>query len=294
MALEEFNPEKNIPVLDNYKLQVDRLKEELMKFGLSQNQTKVFIYLGKYGPKTASEVFNSLEMPRTETYQILNQLQNKGIISVEFSSPAVYSALPFDKAIFMLINSEKEKVSLLAKKEDELTNLWEAIPRIESDAAVLKKDQLQMLNGAVHINSKIKEMLESTEKEIQIFLTLKDLARFYHQDVLKALSKSHLEIRYIISAKDKIPKFLKESDKGKVKILNDPKIQNQCFIVKDSDEVLIFLRNSDNHYKDVFACWTNSKSFVESMDMLFRCCWEQAKIAGNANVWPGDKYEICK
>ena len=265
-----------------------------MKFGLSQNQAKVFIYLGKYGPKTAAEVFNSLKMPRTETYQILNQLQNKGIITIEFSSPTVYSALPFDKAIFMLINSEKEKVSILAKKEDELTNLWEAIPRIESDSKIMNRGQLQMLNGVVHINSKIKEMIESAETEIQIFLTLKDLARFYHQDMLKLLAKSRNEVRYIISSKDKIPKFLKDSDNGRIKILNDPKVQNQCFIVKDSDEVLIFLRNSDNNYNDVYACWTNSNSFVDSMDMLFRCCWEQANEAGKANVWSGDRYEICK
>lgn len=294
MALEEFIPENNVPILDNYKLQVDRVKGELTKFGLTQNQAKVFIYLGKYGPKTAPEVVSALQMPRTETYHLLTQLQNKGIITVEFSSPTVYSALPFDKAIFMLINSEKEKISMLAKKEEELTDLWETIPTMESESKDMKKEQLQMLNGVAHVNSKIKDMIERTETELQIFFTLKDLARFYHQDLLKALSKSRNEVKYIVSAAGKIPKFLKESDKGKIKIINNPKVQNQCFIVKDSDEVLIFLRNSDNYYSDVFACWTNSKSFVDSMYMLFKCCWERANDAVNANVWSGDKYAICK
>lgn len=293
MELEEIFPSNNVSILDNYKLQVDRLKKEFTKFGLSQNQAKIFIYLGKYGPKKAVDVVNALKMPRTETYFLLNQLQNKGIVTVEFSSPAVYSALPLDKALFMLINSEKEKIAMLEKNK-EITGLWESIPAKEPEPSVLKKEQLQMLNGVAHVNSKIRDMIERTDNELQIFLTLKDLARLYHQDLLKTLSKSTHEVRYIVAGTDKIPKFLKDSEKGKIKIINNPKIQNQCFIVKDSDEVLIFLRNSDNYYNDVFACWSDSRSFVDSMYMLFRCCWEHASDVVDANMWWGNRYAISK
>lgn len=293
MELEEIFSGNKVSILDNYKIQVDRLTDELTKFGLTKNQSKVFIYLGKHGPKKAVEVINALRMPRTETYFLLTQLQNKGVVTVEFSSPVVYSALPLDKAIFMLINSEKEKISMLEKSE--ITDLWEAIPTIVPESGALKKEQLQMLNGATHVNSKIRDMIERTETKLEVFLTLKDLVRLYHQDLLKAFSKSPTEVRYIVVAgTDKIPKFLKDSDKGKIKIINNPKIQNQCFIVKDSDEVLIFLRNSDNYYNDVFACWSNSRSFVDSMSMLFRCCWEHANEVVDANMWSGNKYAISK
>src|SRR5579862_7594643 len=67
--------------LYEYKLKIERVREELTKFGLSSNQAKVYMYLGKYGPKSAPEVFRSLDLPRTETYYILNILQSRGIVT---------------------------------------------------------------------------------------------------------------------------------------------------------------------------------------------------------------------
>ncbi|WP_166390119.1 helix-turn-helix domain-containing protein [Candidatus Nitrosotalea sp. TS] len=76
-----------------YKIKMEQVKAELLKFGLSQNQARVFIYLGKYGQKSAPEVSKALEIPRTETYFIINTLQNKGIVTAEFSTPTKYSTL---------------------------------------------------------------------------------------------------------------------------------------------------------------------------------------------------------
>ncbi len=57
--------------LHNYKLSADELKQELVKFDLTANQSKVYIFLGKYGSKTAAEVCKALKIARTETYQLL-------------------------------------------------------------------------------------------------------------------------------------------------------------------------------------------------------------------------------
>ena len=49
--------------LYQYKVKMEQVKTELLKFGLSQNQAKVFIYLGKYGPKTARRYQKRLNYP---------------------------------------------------------------------------------------------------------------------------------------------------------------------------------------------------------------------------------------
>jgi hypothetical protein len=51
---------------------------------------------------------------------------------------------------------------------------------------------------------------------------------------------------------------------------------NQCFIVKDSDEVLVFLRNADRPSKDAFAFWTNTNSLINSMNKLFDYSWQNS------------------
>ncbi|MEK6831665.1 MAG: helix-turn-helix domain-containing protein, partial [Thermoproteota archaeon] len=61
-----------------YKLSLEKVQVELLQYGLTSNQSKVFIYLGKYGAKTAPEVCKALKLPRTETYHLLSALQNKG------------------------------------------------------------------------------------------------------------------------------------------------------------------------------------------------------------------------
>jgi len=58
----------------------DKIRNELSKFGLTPNQSKVFLYLEKYGSSTATQVSKALKVPRTETYHLLTNLQNKGIV----------------------------------------------------------------------------------------------------------------------------------------------------------------------------------------------------------------------
>lgn len=295
MALEEYaekiSETEEIPIFDNYKEQIEKIKSELTKFNLSPTQIRIFIFLGKYGSKTASEIFNKLRIPRTETYHILNQLQNRGIVTSELSSPVVYSAIPFDKALFMLINAEKERVTALAKKEEDLTTLWETIPTISNTSLETKKEQLQMLKGIIHINSKIRHMIEGTENDFEVFCTVKDLANFYHHDITKLLSKSHKNVRYLISNTNKVPQFFKDDDKNKVKIINHTKARNQCFVVRDNEEILIFIKNANSHPRDMVAAWTNSKLFVDAMQMLFECCWEKAVDTKNA-MWSGHKFDL--
>ncbi len=89
-----------------YKLSIEKVQVELLQYGLTSNQSKVFIYLGKYGAKTAPEVCKALKLPRTETYHLLSALQNKGIVSATFQHPIQFTALPLNKAIWILVNSE--------------------------------------------------------------------------------------------------------------------------------------------------------------------------------------------
>lgn len=56
--------------LYDYRISLDKFKGELTKFGLTSNQCKVYIYLGKHGHKTAPQVCKALRIPRTETLNI--------------------------------------------------------------------------------------------------------------------------------------------------------------------------------------------------------------------------------
>ena len=118
--------------LYNYRMSVDQLQDQLAKFGLTGNQSKVYIYLGKYGSKSAPEVCKALKLPRTETYHLLTALQNKGIVSATFQHPIKFRAVPLDKAVWILVNAEKERIKGLEKQEKDIHELWEQIPEFHN------------------------------------------------------------------------------------------------------------------------------------------------------------------
>src|SRR5438309_12012102 len=115
----------------DYEMLFEKLKNELSKFGLTANQSKVYLFLEKYGSSTATQVSKTLKVPRTETYHLLTNLQNKGIVSATFQHPIRFSALSLDKAIGVLINAEKERVKNLESQEKHLVELWGTIPNFK-------------------------------------------------------------------------------------------------------------------------------------------------------------------
>jgi len=261
--------------LYEYKLSIEKVQAELLQYGLTSNQSKVFIYLGKYGAKTAPEVCKALRLPRTETYHLLSALQNKGIVSATFQHPIQFTALPLNKAIWILVNSEKERVKSLEHMEKGLSELWENIPTFDSLHEEVE-EKFQMLQGANQIQSKITEMTDNFKDEFLILGSEKDYIKLYHGEFLESFVKSKQQFRLLSACSDKTTYIFDNLERKNIKKL-DKDIQNHlCFILKDDAELLFFTKNA-NSPTEPFAMWTNSKSMAYSMKLLFESLWTNSK-----------------
>ncbi|HSG83016.1 MAG: TrmB family transcriptional regulator [Nitrosopumilus sp.] len=258
-----------------YKLSVEKVQTELLQYGLTSNQSKVFIYLGKYGAKTAPEVCKALKLPRTETYHLLSALQNKGIVSATFQHPIQFTALPLSKAIWILVNSEKERVKSLEQMEKGLSELWEDIPAFDAVEEEVE-EKFQMLQGSNQIHSKITEMTDSYNDEFLILGSEKDYLKLYHGDFLESFVKSKQDFRLLSACTDKTTYIFDDLDRKNVKKLGKDIENHLCFIIKDGGEMLFFTKNA-NSTEELFAMWTNSKSMVYSMKLLFESLWKNSK-----------------
>ncbi|MCV0411554.1 helix-turn-helix domain-containing protein [Nitrosarchaeum sp.] len=261
--------------LYEYKLSIDKVQSELLQYGLTSNQSKVFIYLGKYGAKTAPEVCKALKLPRTETYHLLSALQNKGIVSATFQHPIQFTASPLNKAIWILVNAEKERVKSLEHMEKGLSELWDNIPTFDSLHDEVE-EKFQMLQGANQIQSKITEMTDNFKDEFLILGSEKDYIKLYHGEFLESFVKSKQQFRLLSACSDKTTYIFDNLERKNIKKL-DKDIQNHlCFILKDDSELLFFTKNA-NSTTEPFAMWTNSKSLVYSMKLLFESLWTNSK-----------------
>ena len=260
-----------------HKQSIDQLQDQFSKFGLTPNQCKVYIFLGKYGSKTAPEVCRALKLPRTETYHLLTTLQNKGIASATFQHPIKFSALPLSKAIKSMVNTEKERIKKLEKQEEELTKVWNTIPNYHNEPDVPKEDKFQMLQGENQIYGKINDMIINTKKEFQLIGNEKDFLKFYHANFLEPLDKSDLELKILTNSSTRTLYVFDEIDRTNVKKIPANTNGDICFVIKDNEEVLFFMKNSESGKENITAMWTNSNAMIYSKKLLFDLLWSKSK-----------------
>jgi len=280
-----MNTEQQISLFDNesdtamykHKLTLEKIKNELINFGLTKSQAKVFIYLGKYGSKTASEIAKALQLPRTETYHLVNSLQNIGLVLAELAHPTKYTAKEMKEAISTLVKQERERIDNLATKEESLSEMWNEIPYFAVETDESKSEKMQLLHGTGPITNKIKEMISSSTEDFRIYGSVTDLLRMYHSEVFDWAENAPTNLKMIVSPLNKIPDFLSELNSDKIKTISSNS-ENKCFIINDAKEVLIFMRNATHPSRQTFAWWSDSETLVDMMSSLFELSWEKGEV----------------
>ena len=201
-------------------------------------------------------------------------MQNKGIVSATFQHPIQFTALPLEKAIWILVNSEKERVKSLEKMESKITKLWENIPTFDSEPKD-DEDKFQMLKGTNQIHSKMTDMTDGYSDELLLLGSEKDLLRLYHADFLEPFEKSKQKFRILSSCSDKTLYIFDNLERKNIKSLGTEIQNNLCYILKDNSELLFFTKNSNSN--EPFAMWTDSSALVYSMKLLFESMWNSSK-----------------
>jgi sugar-specific transcriptional regulator TrmB len=90
-------------------LSLKQVLETLACFDLKQSDVKVYVFLAKKGPHTGKDISNMLNMPRWQLYQCLRNLEGKGVVSGTPERPALFSAVPFEKVIDLIIKAKLEE-----------------------------------------------------------------------------------------------------------------------------------------------------------------------------------------
>jgi len=112
--------------IDRFEKLSNSVQEILEKLGLTKNESKVYTYLNKNGSTKAKIIAQNQNIPRTQTYHLLNELQNKGIVTMISGTPTKFKGIEFEKALDVLINNEIKRIEELQLMRNELSELWKA------------------------------------------------------------------------------------------------------------------------------------------------------------------------
>ncbi len=253
---------------------IHEMNRMLVRYDLTPNQSKVYLFLSKIGIKTASEISKALKIPRTETYHLLSTLQQKGIIFSVFGKPTKFNAVGLEESLEILVNNEKSRIYELEAGKDSLIRLWNIIPKYGEDENESQNNKFQSLQGRNSILVKLEQMIKESKENILVLGTEADFKRFYFTEFAELLNKTKSQLKILTDQSTDMPHIFENILPKKVKKIEDKNREEFCFIIKDDSEVIFFISN--NKVKDMLAVWTDSKAFVTTLRSLFSLMWKNS------------------
>lgn len=243
---------------------INKVKEH---FDLNIYETKVWLALLSKGIVTAGETAEISGVPRSRTYDVLESLTKRGFAIVKVGKPVKYIAVEpktvLERMQTNTLNKAQEKVSTLSNLKG--TAEYEELVQLHKEGiSPVKLEELSgHIKGRANILSKMKEMIDSAQKEIAIHTTVEDFE-----------DKSRVLISVLNKIKDGVKlKISLSGDSYKVKrmaLRNDLKIKESAqpgkYFIIDKKEMLLMIH--PENFSDEIGVWINSPYFASSLTNL--------------------------
>jgi len=253
---------------------ITQLNRMLIRYDLTPNQAKVYLFLSKIGVKTASEISKALGIPRTETYHLLSTLQQKGIIFSIFGKPTKFNAVGIEESIEILVNNQRNRIKELEVGKESIIKLWNIIPKYSKNENEGQDNKFQSLQGRNSILIKLEQMIKESKENILVLGTEEDFKKFYFTEFNELLQKTKSDLKILVDNSSDMPHIFEDIPSKKIKKIEDKNREDFCFIIKDDSEVIFFISNKQ--VKNMLAIWTDSKAFVTTLRSLFSLLWKKS------------------
>jgi len=102
-------------------LNLERIIETLTTLGLSRVDAEVYVCIAKNGPKSVKDLDQSLNYSKN---QISKSLKMLTAITLVNNEEPLFSALPFEEALELLIANQREKEKALNGTKKRLVDKW--------------------------------------------------------------------------------------------------------------------------------------------------------------------------
>ncbi|SFK62160.1 transcriptional regulator TrmB [Halogranum rubrum] len=128
----------------------------LEKLGLTQYAARTFLALHQLGSGTAREVSEASSVPRTKVYDVMEELQQLGLVEVRYTSPRQYAP----------VSKEATKRRFQREYEQSITRLSTILSELPSFSRDEKIDALSILNGEDAVLDRTTQLIQSADKDI--------------------------------------------------------------------------------------------------------------------------------
>jgi sugar-specific transcriptional regulator TrmB len=250
---------------------------KLLEYGLTEPESRVYVYLAKRGLTPAGEIAKALDMQRGQTYNILRALQEKGIVETVASKPTKFSAIPLPKAVDILIQAHRQRQHLMETIKPELVSAWEST--ISEELEESEEERFQFLRGVDSIYRKATEIVGTGKNRISMIgseLALYHADRFGTLDLMKKISRRNVDVKVLAEITPRIQEIVSRMGKISTKSFQD--YPPPHFLIVDEKQIIFLTKPLEAiDPKEAAAVWTNSPMLIRTMQHLFEDMWSSSR-----------------
>jgi len=246
-----------------------RVIECLESLGLTKYEARVYIALLKIVSATASEIHEISGVPRASVYTVIDQLLDKGLVSVSQSAPKRFASISPDEAIARLMGR-------IERDAQDARDFLSVIYRERLSPGPESEELIWNIYGIEKIKKKFSDLISDARQEIRIIAHPQILS---HDSIGKLTSKANtISVEIIthhwtgnIPKKMKIyimkhPEIPKDLDKAK-----DIMTGGVCII--DSRSVMVIVGLGD----EAVALFSESEGFVRFFVRYYNLIFDWVK-----------------
>lgn len=262
-------------------------KNILRDFGLTNKEAEVYIFLAKYEVLTGGEIAKQTKIARSLVYRILKSLQTKGLVEPTLESPTRFVAIPFEKALDLIIKTKQEEALQVQRAKKDLLEDWKTISQSKPK---IKHEKFVVIENSKKIYSKILQMVKETKTNFSGILTISTLARAEQYRIFETaynrLLKYGSKYQFVTNLTNRNLKDMKlirprinSEINLKVKFNTTESISVPRVFVRDEEEILFFIRPEAEISKtkqDEVCIFTNCESLVQTFMGIFQDSWQNS------------------
>jgi sugar-specific transcriptional regulator TrmB len=269
-------------------LSQERVVKTLVSFGLTQQDSQVYLFLSKKGLQKGRDLTSGLKITKQQLYRSLKTLQSRGIVNATLERPARFNAVPLEKVFDLFLRARIEETQRLQQDRNEILSDWQSIAIQGNNNSPPK---FNVIEGRSSIYPKIQQMIQETRNRLSAVVSVKSLVQANQFGLFDVASdhplKSKIQFRFLTELSEQNDNAMKtlltqmtnarinfEGRKPDSRLALFPRM-----VIRDEEEILFFITPKTNtsmvEQGDV-CLWTNCKPLVQAFIGVFEELWRNA------------------
>ncbi|HJX02752.1 MAG TPA: response regulator, partial [Candidatus Bathyarchaeia archaeon] len=163
----------------SFQVFLEQTSCDLVDFGLTKTQAKIYVTLVSLGVASASEVAALSKIRREEVYRIIPELEKRGIISRKLQTPRKFAVANPETAIEILTKTKleamRDEIDKVERKRTEIVSKLKAIELpVEQNAT-----SIEVISQRNQAYARLTEIAQNASKYLDIAAKLENLILVY-------------------------------------------------------------------------------------------------------------------